>query len=89
MKISELTKSELCELVESLRGASAFSLLYKISEFLRIRWERKSKELLAELDKVDPMKDFAKFKRINKELDKLHNNAEYYLRLDELKGDKQ
>lgn len=89
MKISELTKTELCELVESIRGASAFLLRYKIDEFLRKRWERKSEELLAEFGKVDPMKDFARFERINKELDKLHNNADYYLRLDELKGDKQ
>lgn len=89
MKISELTKTELCELIMSLQGASAFSLRYKIDEFLRQRWERKRKKLLAEFDKVDIMKDFARFERINKELDKLHNNADYYLRLDEPTGGKR
>lgn len=76
MKITELTKDELCELVKSLKYVIPyFTLRYGIDRFLRKRWERKKEELLAELDKVDVTKNFAQFKRINDELDKLHNNA--------------
>lgn len=85
MKLSELSKSELCELIVSLRGKTSFLTQHKIAEFLRKRWERKNEELLAELDRVNIMDDFANFKKINKELDKLHNNANYYLHLDELR----
>lgn len=84
MKLTELTKGELCELIKSLRGANSFILQYRIDEFLRKRFERKSAELLDALDKVNIVTDFEEFKKINKELDDLHNNAEYYLQLDEL-----
>lgn len=84
MKLTELTKDELCELIKSLRGKNSFILRYRIDEFLRKRFERKSDELLDALDKVNIVTDFEEFKEINKELDDLHNNAEYYLQLDEL-----
>ena len=76
MKIEELKKDELCELVKSLRSVEVFIFRYKIEEFLQKRWERKSKKLLDELCKVDVTKNFTKFKRINDELDELYNNAE-------------
>ena len=44
---------------------------------------------MTEFETTDIMKDFAKFNRINKQLDKLHNDINYYLQLDELKGGKE
>lgn len=40
--------------------------------------DKKTDELKPEITK-----DFAKFKRINKRLDRLHNDTNYYLQLDE------
>lgn len=48
--------------------------------------KKKFNELMTEFEKTDPVKDFAKFKRINEQLDKLHNDKNYYLQLDELEG---
>lgn len=84
MKLAELTKDELCALIKNLRGRNSFILRYRIDEFLRKRFERKSAELLDALDKVNIVTDFEEFKKINKKLDDLRNNAEYYLQLDEL-----
>ena len=54
-----------------------------INEFLIERQNRKFNELMTEFEKTDITKDFAKFKRINKRLDRLHNDTNYYLQLDE------
>lgn len=87
MKLSELTKAELCELVKSMQGVnSLFTVRHCIYQFLCKRFDRKTGELLDALDKVNIVTDFEEFKEINKKLDELHNNAEYYLQLDELNG---
>lgn len=86
MKITELTKDELCELVKRL--LTSRNAICALNGFLLERQEKKFNELMTEFEKTDPVKDFTKFKKINEQLDKLHNNAEYYLQLDELKGEK-
>lgn len=83
MKIEELKKDELCELVKRLL-TSRRSVMYALNSFLLERQEKKFNELMTEFEKTDPMEDFAKFKRINKQLDRLHNDKNYYLQLDEL-----
>jgi len=85
MKLIQLTKDELCELVKRILKSS-LSAKYVINEFLIERQNRKFNELMTEFEKTDPVKDFAKFKRINEQLDKLHNDKNYYLQLDELEG---
>ncbi len=87
MKLTELSKNELCELIKRISD-SGFYFRFAIDNYLRERWEKKNNELLSELNKVDIIKDFKKFQRINKQLDKLHNDSDYYLQLDELKGGK-
>lgn len=82
MKLTELTKDELCELVKRILKSS-LSAKYVINEFLLERQNRKFNELMAEFEKTDPIKDFAKFKRINERLVRLHNDTNYYLQLDE------
>ena len=82
MKLTELTKDELCELVKRLLTLSP-SAKYEINRFLIERQNRKFNELMAEFEKTDPIKDFAKFKRINERLVRLHNDTNYYLQLDE------
>lgn len=87
MKITELKKDELCELVKRLlmsRNATC-----ALNGFLLERQEKKFNELITEFEKIDPVKDFAKFKRINKRLDRLHNDTNYYLQLDEPGKEKQ
>ena len=88
MKLTELTKDELCELVKRLLTLSP-SAKYEINRFLIERQNRKFNELMTEFEKTDPIKDFAKFKRINKRLDRLHNDTNYYLQLDEPGKEKQ
>lgn len=80
MKIEELKKDELCELVKRLLTLSP-SAKYEINRFLLERQEKKFNELMTEFEKIDPVKDFAKFKRINEQLNKLHNDKNYYLQL--------
>ena len=82
MKLTELTKDELCELVKRILKSS-LSAKYVINEFLIERQNRKFNELMTEFEKTDITKDFAKFKRINKRLYRLHNDTNYYLQLDE------
>lgn len=84
MKLTQLTKGELCELLKRIL-TSHLSASYAVNNFLLERQERKFNELMTEFEKTDIMKDFKKFERINKQLDKLHNDSNYYLRLDELK----
>lgn len=84
MKLTELTKGELCELVKRLLMSR--NAICALNGFLLERQEKKFNELMTEFEKTDPMKDFAKFKRINEQLDKLHNDKNYYLQLDELEG---
>lgn len=88
MKLIQLTKDELCELVKRLL-TSLPSAKYVINDFLLERQNRKFNELMTEFEKIDPVKDFTKFKRINEQLDKLHNDKNYYLQLDELGKEKQ
>ena len=82
MKLTELTKDELCELVKRLLTLSP-SAKYEINRFLIERQNRKFNELMTEFEKTDITKDFAKFKRINERLVRLHNDTNYYLQLDE------
>ncbi len=82
MKLIQLTKDELCELVKRILKSS-LSAKYVIKEFLIERQNRKFNELMTEFEKTDITKDFAKFKRINKRLDRLRNDTNYYLQLDE------
>lgn len=82
MKLTELTKDELCELVKRLLTLSP-SAKYEINRFLIERQNRKFNELMTEFEKTDITKDFAKFKRINERLDRRHNDTNYYLQLDE------
>lgn len=84
MKLTDLTKAELCELLKRIL-TSRLSSKFVLNRFLCERQERKFNELMTEFEKTDIMKDFAKFNRINKQLDKLHNDSNYYLQLDELK----
>lgn len=63
MKLTELTKDELCELVKRILKSS-LSAKYVINEFLIERQNRKFNELMTEFEKTDITKDFAKFKRI-------------------------
>ncbi len=88
MKLKDLTKVELCELLKRIL-TSRLSPNFVINRFLCERQERKFNELMTEFETTDIMKDFAKFNRINKQLDKLHNDINYYLQLDELKGGKE
>lgn len=83
MKITELKKDELCELVKRLL-TWRHSAKFVINSYLLERQEKKFNELMTEFENTDPVKDFAKFKRINEQLDKLHNDKNYYLQLDEL-----
>lgn len=58
MKIEELKKDELCELVKRLlmsRNATC-----ALNGFLLERQEKKFNELMNEFEKIDPVKDFAK-----------------------------
>lgn len=87
MKIEELKKGELCELVKRLLMSR--NAIFALNSYLLERQEKKFNELMTEFEKTDPMKDFAKFKRINEQLDKLHNDKNYYLQLDELGKEKQ
>lgn len=84
MKITELKKDELCELVKRLLMSR--NAICALNGFLLERQEKKFNELMTEFEKTDPMKDFAKFKRINEQLNKLYNDTNYYLQLDELEG---
>lgn len=86
MTLNDLTKKELCELVTQILK-SPYHATYTINKFLIDRWAEVNKKLLDGLKKIDIMKDFTKFNKINKQLDKLHNNSDYYLQLDELKKD--
>lgn len=88
MKLHEFNKEELCELFKRLLPLS-YRMEFVINNYLHERWENKSQALIEELGKIDIIKDFSKFQRINKQLDKLHNDSDYYLQLDELKDVKK
>lgn len=85
MKLSELSKSELCELLMFLRGSMSSMIEIKIELFLQMRWQMKCEELIQKLHDPTVQNNLKKFVEINKQLDKLHNNADYYMWLDELK----
>ncbi len=87
MKLTKLTKDELCGLLKRLLSLP-YNLNYFVNDFLRERWGNKCEELIEELGKVDILKDFSKYQRINKRLDEMCNNVKYYCQLDEPDGGK-
>lgn len=89
MKISELSKTELIELLTLLCECNKgqFRFEHPINNFLRKRWEDKNRELMKQQDEVDIFKDFPKWEALGKKIEKLNSYevVEYYCTLDELK----
>lgn len=83
MKLSGLSKSELCELLKRIL-TSKHPALYVFGHFLSERYEKAFNKLMKEFEDIDITQDFERFEAVSKELDKLHNRADYYLQIDDL-----
>lgn len=93
MKIAELSKAELVELLTLLCKycKGEFRFCHGINDFLWKRLDGQSKQLMAKQDKVDILKDFPKWEALSRKIDNLYteDSINYNCTLEELKEEEK
>lgn len=89
MKLNELSKQELCDLIKEIINSNQYEygVTHSVNMFLSRRWNAKCDALMDKAEKCDisTVKGFDKWRALHKELDKLQNSeaVEYYMNLEE------
>lgn len=87
MKLSELSKAELCELVKQLLRRPNFIIKDCVHRFLLARWNKKFDELMKESENYIGIEYCVEWGKVQQKIDKLQNNMDYYCELDEFRGE--
>ncbi|MBD5585526.1 MAG: hypothetical protein HDQ88_10620 [Clostridia bacterium] len=82
MRVQQLSKVELCELLKRI-FSSQLSPRYVLNAFLGERYNKLFNERMEEFERIDVIQEPVRFLKVNKELNRLHNKIDYYLTIDE------